>query len=176
MKGLGPLPRTRGSALALGCGRGGRVVLPLPRAAAVSTGLRVRQPRAAPASVRLQEPRRLLALGGPGDRTRRHVRLGARHGRRIFAVVPAQLSCLIIVACLHVKFDPLPPRLFVAGIPVRKTCLASAPNRLDLERGLFLLGHGRLRLSMGWLLAAAPGASQGNRGCKQRTLRNPFPR
>ena len=42
-KGLGPLPRMRGSALAHGCGRGGRVVLPLPRAAAVSTGLRVRR-------------------------------------------------------------------------------------------------------------------------------------
>ena len=40
-KGLGPLPRRRGSALAHGCGRGGRVVLPLARAAAVSTGLRV---------------------------------------------------------------------------------------------------------------------------------------
>ena len=44
-KGLGPLPRRRGGALALGCGRGGRVVLPLARAAAVSTGLRVRQVR-----------------------------------------------------------------------------------------------------------------------------------
>ena len=31
----------RGSALARGCGRGGRVVLPLARAAAVSAGLRV---------------------------------------------------------------------------------------------------------------------------------------
>ena len=41
-KGLRPLPRTRGSALAHGCGRGGRAVLPLPRAAAVSAGLRVR--------------------------------------------------------------------------------------------------------------------------------------
>jgi hypothetical protein len=40
-KGLGPLPRRRGSALAHGCGRGGRVVLPLARAAAVSTRLRV---------------------------------------------------------------------------------------------------------------------------------------
>ena len=39
-KGLGPLPRRRGSALAHGCGRGGRVVLPLARAAAVSTGLK----------------------------------------------------------------------------------------------------------------------------------------
>ena len=39
-KGLGPLATMRGSALAHGCGRGGRVVLPLARAAAVSTGLR----------------------------------------------------------------------------------------------------------------------------------------
>ena len=47
-KRLGPLPRRRGSTLALGCGRGGRVVLPLARAAAVSTGLSVRsrQPKA----------------------------------------------------------------------------------------------------------------------------------
>ena len=40
-KGLGPLPWRRGSALAHGCDRCGRVVLPLARAAAVSTGLRV---------------------------------------------------------------------------------------------------------------------------------------
>ena len=40
-KGLAALPRTRGSTLALGCGRGGRVVLPLARAAAVCTGVRV---------------------------------------------------------------------------------------------------------------------------------------
>ena len=39
---LGPLPRTRGSTLARGYGRGGRVVLPLSRAAAVSTRLRLR--------------------------------------------------------------------------------------------------------------------------------------
>ena len=39
-KGLEPLPRRWGSALAHGCGRGGRVVLPLARAAAVSTGLK----------------------------------------------------------------------------------------------------------------------------------------
>ena len=44
-KGLAALPRTRGSTLAHGCGRGGRVVLPLPRAAAVSTGLRVQPER-----------------------------------------------------------------------------------------------------------------------------------
>ena len=46
-KGLAALPRTRGSALAHGCGREGSVALPLPRAAAVSTGLRVRRPRRA---------------------------------------------------------------------------------------------------------------------------------
>ena len=40
-KGLGPLPRRAGSALAHGGGRSGRVVLPLARAAAVSTGLGV---------------------------------------------------------------------------------------------------------------------------------------
>ena len=45
-KGLGPLPRVKWAALAHGCGRGGRVVLPLPRAAAVSTGLGVRRSRA----------------------------------------------------------------------------------------------------------------------------------
>ena len=44
-KGLRPLPRRRGSALALGCGEGGRVVLPLARAAAVSTGLRIQRQR-----------------------------------------------------------------------------------------------------------------------------------
>ena len=40
---LGPLPRRRGSALALGCGRSGRVALLLARAAVLSTGLRVHQ-------------------------------------------------------------------------------------------------------------------------------------
>ena len=44
-KGLEPLPRRRESALAHGCGEGGRLVMPLARAAAVSTGLRVRAPR-----------------------------------------------------------------------------------------------------------------------------------
>ena len=38
---LGPLTRRRGSALAHGCDRSGRVVLPPARAAAVSTGLRL---------------------------------------------------------------------------------------------------------------------------------------
>ena len=37
-KGLGPPPRRRGSALALGCGRNGRGALRLARATAVSTG------------------------------------------------------------------------------------------------------------------------------------------
>ena len=37
MKQMGPLARKIGSAQALDCGRGGSVVLPLARAAAVST-------------------------------------------------------------------------------------------------------------------------------------------
>jgi len=37
-KGLRPLPRRRGRALAHGCDRSGRVALPLARVAAVSTG------------------------------------------------------------------------------------------------------------------------------------------
>ena len=41
LKGLGPLLRRWGSALAHGCGRGGRAVLPLARAAALWTGSRV---------------------------------------------------------------------------------------------------------------------------------------
>ena len=40
-KGLGPLPRRRGSALADGCGRSGIGALPLPRAAVISTRLRL---------------------------------------------------------------------------------------------------------------------------------------
>ena len=40
-KGLGTLPRRRYSALSRGCGTGVAVVLPLARAAAVSTGLRI---------------------------------------------------------------------------------------------------------------------------------------
>ena len=65
-KGLGPLPRRRGSALAHGCGRGGRVVLPLARAAAVSTGLMVRLVRAG---------RRLLRVRAK-DRVRATARVG----------------------------------------------------------------------------------------------------
>ena len=44
-KRLGALPRNRRGALGRGCGRSGRGALPLPRAAAVSTGLRVPFPR-----------------------------------------------------------------------------------------------------------------------------------
>ena len=40
-KGLAALPRRRVSTLAHGCGREGSVALPLARAAAVSTGLKV---------------------------------------------------------------------------------------------------------------------------------------
>ena len=40
-KRLGTLPRIKRGALAHGCGRGGRGALPLPRAAVISTGLRV---------------------------------------------------------------------------------------------------------------------------------------
>ena len=54
-KRLGPLPRRRGSALARGCGRGGRGALPLARAAAVSTGLRVRAPQQAGEDVRRRQ-------------------------------------------------------------------------------------------------------------------------
>jgi len=42
-KGLRPLPRIRRGTLGRGCGREGSGALPLPRAAAVSTGLRVRE-------------------------------------------------------------------------------------------------------------------------------------
>ena len=37
-KGLGPLPRNKEGDLGRGCGREGSGALPLPRAAAVSTG------------------------------------------------------------------------------------------------------------------------------------------
>ena len=60
-KGLGPLPRRRGSALARGCGRGGRVALPLARAAAVSTGSRVLD------IVRRLEDLRVLEAGDRAD-------------------------------------------------------------------------------------------------------------
>ena len=41
-KRLGPLPRIRRGALGRGCGRDGSGALPLPRAAVISTRLRVR--------------------------------------------------------------------------------------------------------------------------------------
>ena len=40
---LGPLPRIKRSGLTLDCDREGRAALPLPRAAAISTSLRVRR-------------------------------------------------------------------------------------------------------------------------------------
>ena len=40
-KELAPLPSTTRDTLAQGCGREGRAVLPLPRAAVISTGSRV---------------------------------------------------------------------------------------------------------------------------------------
>jgi len=58
-KGLAALPRTRGSTLAHGCGREGSGALPLARAAAVSTGLRVRVERALGAHAREQVAVRL---------------------------------------------------------------------------------------------------------------------
>ena len=64
-KGLGPLPRRRGSALAHGCGRSGRAVLPLVRAAAVSTGLRV-QLRQAEVGERAIDKLRLRGASGHG--------------------------------------------------------------------------------------------------------------
>ena len=74
-KGLAALPRTRGSALAHCCGRDSRVVLPLPRAAAVSTGLRVhgagRDARVALRRVR----RRACVVVGLGLGLRRGLRL-----------------------------------------------------------------------------------------------------
>ena len=67
-KGLGPLPRRRGSGLAHGCGRGGRGALPLARAAAVSTGLGVRDARRAP----LEKGNERRVAGG-GDQTQTHL-------------------------------------------------------------------------------------------------------
>ena len=52
-KGLGPLATMRENALARGCGRCGRVVLPLARAAAVSTGLRLQGSAHAASSARI---------------------------------------------------------------------------------------------------------------------------
>ena len=62
MKGLWPLPRRRESALSHGGDRDGRVVLPLARAAAVSTRSRVRPP----ADVGLVEEEHAATRGGGG--------------------------------------------------------------------------------------------------------------
>ena len=61
-KRLAALPRRRRSALAHGCGRGGRGALPLPRAAAVSTRLRVHVQVARPAEREQRVAQRLDPL------------------------------------------------------------------------------------------------------------------
>ena len=53
-KGLGPLPRRRGRDLAPGCGKAGRVVLPLGEAVAGRGGRRVNRPGAHPADADAQ--------------------------------------------------------------------------------------------------------------------------
>ena len=63
MKKVGPLPRRRGSALARGCGRGGRVVLPLARAAVISTGWRVQLRVGAAHALDVLQDARVLRLG-----------------------------------------------------------------------------------------------------------------
>ena len=76
-KRLGPLPRIRRGVQGRGCGREGSGALPLPRAAAVSTGLRVRPPaeRALPVAG-LPEAEAARGLVGVARAEGRH-----RHGR-----------------------------------------------------------------------------------------------
>ena len=84
-KGLGPLPRRRGSALAHGCGRSGRGALPLVRAAVISTGLRVLAGRLAgtEAAVLLGLEAELLVVG---ERLRADERQVERRRERVEAV------------------------------------------------------------------------------------------
>ena len=105
-KGLGPLPRRRGSALAYGCGRGGHGVLPLPRAAAVSTRSRVLTLAvAARREVDREEGGargehggdHLPEAGGAGGRVRARRARGERRGaraRRRLAAAAAVHACL----------------------------------------------------------------------------------
>ena len=79
-KGLGPLPRRRGSAPACGCDRSGRVVLRLARAAAVSTGLRVRGARGV--TSHLQRGRERVPRQRDATRDARRKRLAGRVGRQ----------------------------------------------------------------------------------------------
>ena len=118
-KGLTALPRRRGSAPAHGCGRGGRVVLPLARAAVISTGLRVLLGRAA----RQLEPLRrrgrhvvlhlhiegnLLGVAGPsaGFRLGDGVRLQAGRCRRGTSSPSSGMPALI--ACARPSAARLP--------------------------------------------------------------------
>ena len=75
-KGLGPLPRKRGSALAHGCGRSGNGALPLPRAAVISTGLRVPLLLAEARLLRVV----LVRVGEVAPRLEAEPGLGARSG------------------------------------------------------------------------------------------------
>ena len=79
-KGLGPLHRRTGSALACGCDRSGRVVLRLARAAAVSTGLRVRGARGV--TSHLQRGRERVPRQRDATRDARRERLAGRVGRQ----------------------------------------------------------------------------------------------
>ena len=86
-KGVGPLPGMRGSTLAHGCDRDGRVVLPLARAAAVSTGLRVplaqlrARRAAAPHVLRALQPAHVYDGEGAPQPELRHRRARRRHLR-----------------------------------------------------------------------------------------------
>ena len=86
-KGLGPLPRRRGSALAHGCDRGGRVVLPLPRAPVISTRSRVplaqlrARRAAAPHVLRAPQPAHVYDGEGAPQPELRHRRARRRHLR-----------------------------------------------------------------------------------------------
>ena len=88
-KGLAALSRRRGSALSHGCGRGGRVALPLARAAAVSTSFRV-----LPREEVLARGDDLADLDVEAlevvDRLREH------HGALVVLVLPQHLARLLV--------------------------------------------------------------------------------
>ena len=79
-KGLRPLPRRRGSVLANGCDRNGRVELPLARAVAVSTGLSILTFRPRTVHVRRSPP---VAVGQGGGALVIGVRLRVRAPGRV---------------------------------------------------------------------------------------------
>ena len=81
-KRLGPLPRRRGDALAHGCGRSGRGALPLPRAAVISTRVRVQALRRAAAPASGKQRQHDGGRRGTHDEQRGgHGDLGARYAR-----------------------------------------------------------------------------------------------